>query len=626
MIVESDIISAPPPASYLSGSQSGYHPLIALLMFIPLFLNTNLGLSRSVSQLVFHYLKDTLSRALDLDESAKRTVLEQLEHLPQNFGSLYETFGFNHTDIQYINCPKCRSLYHEATFLPVSPCSDSSMQNPLPSHPPPKPGKSYIPLEVPGMDICREPWGAALQYRCTYRSRPDQNPCNEMLMQARSSDTKEQQAKIPRNPAPQTHMAKSPLVPRLTFMYRSLLQFLTKIVTQPGMVALLSASLHDKDSMETATCEAEVSDIMDSASIRSMKAADQTPFAVRLHGELRICLGLFIDWYNARGNSIRGGKHSTGGIYIVILNLPLHLRYKKEYMYQLFIPGPREPNTQGINHYMRPLINDLIILFNDGFKFFITSWFICRAALAIIIADLLAAKKICGFAAVNHRWFCPYCRCPEEEIASSLCEPSKLSASVTRQAYLDITKAWRDASTEKGAEAIFERWGFRYTELARLESFDILKHTVIEGFHALLPNVAQPHCRTLMGIREQNDSMAVEKHVTGDDEDEPSTDEDGIEDDPDGDVVEGVGASVTTDMLHTALMILRRPQLDPTALRQLERMPNALLLELCHRKELPPWRLPHHGQSPSKAGMVLMLVDWVCNYSFLFGVLACLII
>lgn len=576
-------------------------------MFIPPYLNTNFGLSRTVVQLIYQNLKDVLRGALNTTPLERNTIMEELNQLPQNFGSLYDMLGFDNTDCIYVSCPKCSALYDPKTFVPICPPSDLSVRNPLPPAPPPKSTKTYTPLENSSMppQTTQIPWAPAQQYRCTYQVTPNQSPCNTLLMRSRSSGEVSQELTGLQKPGPLPRSIKSKLVPRLPYNYSSVVQFLSRIVMQPGMVELLSSSLPDSYPTEMGE-ETQVRDIMDSAAIRSIKADDHSMFATQIPGELRLCLGLFIDWYNARGNSLRGGKHSTGGVYVVVLNLPLHLRYQKKNMYKLFLPGPREQNTQAINHCLRPLVNDLIDLFKTGFYFFNGSQWLCRAALAIVIADLLGAKKICGFAAVNHQWFCPYCRLPHEQIASSLNEGSPLPAPVTRQQHLDIIKAWRDAPTEKEADAIFERWGFRYTELARLEYFDILKQTVIEGFHALLPNIAQPHCRTLMGTRAQEDNDDL---ASDDDDDSLSDDSHDLNQSED---FSEVDENPSPDgQLEAALSFLRRPNLDPTALRQLERMHRSILEEICRQKHLLTWMLPHHGQSPSKSGMILMLAAWV---------------
>lgn len=49
-------------------------------------------------------------------------------------------------------------------------------------------------------------------------------------------------------------------------------------------------------------------------------------------------------------------------IVMACLNIPSKLRYKPENLYLVgIIPGPDEPALERLNHYMRPLVSDLLI-------------------------------------------------------------------------------------------------------------------------------------------------------------------------------------------------------------------------------------------------------------------------
>jgi hypothetical protein len=53
------------------------------------------------------------------------------------------------------------------------------------------------------------------------------------------------------------------------------------------------------------------------------------------------------------------------------LNLPLEHRYKPENMYLAgVIPGPKQPSLDNLNHYVRPLINDMVDAWDPGHSFF----------------------------------------------------------------------------------------------------------------------------------------------------------------------------------------------------------------------------------------------------------------
>ena len=66
-------------------------------------------------------------------------------------------------------------------------------------------------------------------------------------------------------------------------------------------------------------------------------------------------LGLIlnVDWFQPFSHT----QYSVGVIYLTVLNLPRHIRYKRDNVILVgIIPGPREPEHT-INTYLQPLIN-----------------------------------------------------------------------------------------------------------------------------------------------------------------------------------------------------------------------------------------------------------------------------
>ena len=72
---------------------------------------------------------------------------------------------------------------------------------------------------------------------------------------------------------------------------------------------------------------------------------------------------LNIDWFQPYERSI----YSVGVIYLVLLNLPRSLRYKRENIMLLGVtPGPTEPSVL-INTYLKSLVLDFLKLW-DGLE------------------------------------------------------------------------------------------------------------------------------------------------------------------------------------------------------------------------------------------------------------------
>src|SRR2546421_5947780 len=104
-------------------------------------------------------------------------------------------------------------------------------------------------------------------------------------------------------------------------------------------------------------------------------------------------LGIMInlDWFQPFESSI----YSCGAIYGVICNLPRDIRFKKENMLTLgLLPGPNEVKLDRINHYLAPIIDELLELWN-GFNLPGSTKNI-RLAVICCSNDIPAARKLCG--------------------------------------------------------------------------------------------------------------------------------------------------------------------------------------------------------------------------------------
>ena len=66
-----------------------------------------------------------------------------------------------------------------------------------------------------------------------------------------------------------------------------------------------------------------------------------------------------LDWFQP----FKSVVYSCGAIYDVICNLPRDIRFKRENMLTLaLLPGPNEVKLDKINHYLAPIIDELLEL------------------------------------------------------------------------------------------------------------------------------------------------------------------------------------------------------------------------------------------------------------------------
>jgi len=117
------------------------------------------------------------------------------------------------------------------------------------------------------------------------------------------------------------------------------------------------------------------------------------PFFVKTALEVHIGFALNLDWFNP----CKHIQYSVGVIYLTMLNLPRHMRFREENTFVVgIIPGPHEPDVNEIHQYIEPLVNELLQLW--GGQIIKSPNYpigrIYRAALIMISCDTPAARKV----------------------------------------------------------------------------------------------------------------------------------------------------------------------------------------------------------------------------------------
>ena len=99
-------------------------------------------------------------------------------------------------------------------------------------------------------------------------------------------------------------------------------------------------------------------------------------------------------------------QYSVGIVYLVILNLPRSIRYKRQNVILFgIIPGPSEPSLS-INSYLLALVRELQQLLN-GVEMKLpgsVSMTRVRCAHIGVACDLPAARKTCSFLVFQQTW------------------------------------------------------------------------------------------------------------------------------------------------------------------------------------------------------------------------------
>ena len=102
-----------------------------------------------------------------------------------------------------------------------------------------------------------------------------------------------------------------------------------------------------------------LADIYDGRIWKSFKDENDSNFFQPNLADTHIGIMLNMDWFQPFENS----QYSTGAIYAIICNLPRSEQFKPSNILTLaLIPGPKEPKLHQLNHYLAPLVDQLIEL------------------------------------------------------------------------------------------------------------------------------------------------------------------------------------------------------------------------------------------------------------------------
>lgn len=279
--------------------------------------------------------------------------------------------------------------------------------------------------------------------------------------------------------------------PLKTFVYQSPAQWLGRMISRPGFEEMM-------DSIpRTASVKELAKDIWDAKGIHEVKWKDGKSYAELPKDQLRVVLTMAIDWFNAHHSPEAKKKWSIGAIYMIILNLPAHIRYRPENICLVgIIPGPKKPSMEQMNHFLKPIVDEFVPFWTHGKWFSKTPKYdmgrLVWALILLVICDLDASRAISGFTHFSHRCFCSRCIQPLAEIAN-FDRTSWIPR--TGAAHKEQALAWLNAATPELRLQIMNRYGVRYSILHRFDHYDPVRHTVIEPAHNVMLGNLKRHCR-----------------------------------------------------------------------------------------------------------------------------------
>lgn len=293
-------------------------------------------------------------------------------------------------------------------------------------------------------------------------------------------------------------------IPRKIYKYYPLREYVAGLLSRPDIESILDLPLDETlASLEKPRSEMR-NGFFDGDFVRAFLGPDGKTLFIDRSGETRLFFSLNVDWFNVNMVLARGANSSTGILAMACLNLPVNIRYKSENMYlAAVIPGPNEPSLTRMNHYLRPLMEEMEIFWKTGVEFSRTALSptgkLVRCALAICVCDLPAARKVSGFAGHGANHYCTVCTGygRTETLGLTNVEDWELKDIVLLKQNAEL---WRDALSEATRTKIFSEFGLRWSVIWRSGHWDPTKQLVPDPMHCLLENLASNHFRDYLSL------------------------------------------------------------------------------------------------------------------------------
>jgi hypothetical protein len=308
-----------------------------------------------------------------------------------------------------------------------------------------------------------------------------------------------------------SHICNTPLTesrnkqvrPIKPYLVPSFTDYLARLVSDPEIEQLCDKACDDAMLSLDDPLDADISNIFQARFMKTFEGPTPGKLFIDRGTKMRLAFIMHTDFFNPSGTRKRGNHDSIGVLYLACLNLPVEIRYLPENMFLAIIPGPREPQTAEISHYLRPVIDECVAAWKPGLHLSKTpsSPTMGRdveVGIVISVNDLPAARKVSGTAAHGSDFYCTVCNGFGRGNLYNTDFNTWISWDVDdmrRQA-----EAWRDAETLKEKDAIFDKHGVRWSELWRLSYWNPGRMLVIDSMHCILLGLVYYHCRYVLGI------------------------------------------------------------------------------------------------------------------------------
>jgi len=226
-----------------------------------------------------------------------------------------------------------------------------------------------------------------------------------------------------------------------------------------------------------------LADIYDGEIWKNFPDISNVPYFTPETADSHLGIMINLDWFQPFESSV----YSCGAIYGVICNLPREIRFKKENMLTLgLLPGPSEVKLHKINHYLSPIVDELLEFWN-GVEIPAAGKNI-RLALICCSNDIPAARKLCGHISATvscHRCYKKANSNGKKLNFGGFNDMDDWFVERDLEEHRRNAEDWRLCKSEEERRRHVSSTHVRWTELLRLPYFNPIRHLIVDPMHCL---------------------------------------------------------------------------------------------------------------------------------------------
>ena len=279
-------------------------------------------------------------------------------------------------------------------------------------------------------------------------------------------------------------------VPRMIYPKPSIRQQLSMLYQRPGFEDMLELSGVQRGGVNT------YSDIYDGKVWKTFPFNGDTFFTPET-ATTHLGLLFNLDWFQPFTYT----QHSAGAIYASICNLPRTERNKPENIIYLgFLPGPKEVGLERINHYLAPIVDELLELWK-GWRvpktYQYTEGLDIKVALIIGSSDTPATRKLFGHGSAVMKCH----RCEKRSTYSEVYKKTHyggmqdydkwVTNPINPSLHRQYAHEWLQCNSKSSRDTHFKEHGVRWSELLRLPYMDPIRFAVVDPMHCLFLGIAK---------------------------------------------------------------------------------------------------------------------------------------